>query len=137
MDAVDRRRQEVQAKLRGMIREAVRTKLGLLNEADFKGNTVSKKGRTLTVSVIGGQISGSTSSNEPDEVVIGMDVYDAQNPDKQQLADRVAFWDAELLKETLRLGGFTYPAADAILASRPPSLYTMVVRFGTFDTATK
>ena len=76
MDAVDRRRQEVQAKLRGMIREAVRTKLGLLNEADFKGNTVSKKGRTLTVSVIGGQISGSTSSNEPDEVVIGMDVYD-------------------------------------------------------------
>jgi hypothetical protein len=134
MDAVDRRRQEVQAKLRGMIREAVRTKLGLLNEGNFVGNPVSREGRTLQVSVIDGQIKGTTASSAKGEVVIGMEIFDARDPNNLKIEERVEGYDAETIRKALALGDFTYPAADDILAARLSSFYTLVVRFGTFDT---
>ena len=86
MDAVDRRRQEVQAKLRGMIREAVRTKLGLLNE----GVKVVEAGRSLQVTAKDGQILATTTTDVKDEVMLTVDVFDPTAPDVMIMS-----WNAE------------------------------------------
>ncbi len=125
MDAVDRRRQEVQAKLRGMIREAVRTKLGLLNE----GVKVVEAGRSLQVTAKDGQILATTTTDVKDEVMLTVDVFDPTAPDVMIMS-----WNAEKTRKAYPVGEFVFKHSTpgVALGIKPNKTYSMSAGFGTF-----
>lgn len=121
MDAVDRRRQEVQARLRGMIREAVRTKLGLLNESGItRGDRklVVTNGENDTVKI---DLAGPN-----DEYVLGIKVYSGESTVYEYNAETASDKTPPLVSE---FSGRNYD----LLSEKAAGTYDVSVTFGNWN----